>query len=79
MAKRKATTEAVAQSQQRVLDEGGGWVPKMLLQADEFALWEAARAEHGTARAALVALLKGQEGANVPAILRKLARDLEGR
>ena len=72
-------SQSVAASQAQVIADGGGWVPKTLLPREEFAMWEAARAEEGTARAAILAGLMARQGASVPDILRKLANDLEKR
>jgi hypothetical protein len=69
--KPKATTAAVAASQAKTLEAGGGWIQKTLLNAEDMALWEAAQEkiggpERGRAKRTIIAALQALGGRKRP-------------
>lgn len=57
MSKPKTAAQLVSESRARVVAEGGGYIPRTLLQPDEFALWQAIKGK-SSVRATLVRLMR---------------------
>lgn len=59
----RTATRATAEAQARVIEAGGVWLHKVLLNAEERALWDRARDKFGgSAKATILAGLRALEG-----------------